>query len=325
MYLAPQNWKMMKLKYSLILGTVFSFGLIGCNNDDEGGGQEIEERDPVEQAMEDEEALTEYLKTHFYNYEDFENPAEDFDYQVRIDTLDSDNADKTPISESDDLVTKTVERNDVEYNLYILKVREGAGERPKFTDSVYVSYEGQLLNRTVFDGSENPLWFQLMGTVVQTNQGLTISGGTVPGFANTFPEFRTSTGYKENSDGTISWNNDYGIGAVFMPSGLGYFSGSQGGIPPYSPLVFTFKLHGMEEADHDGDGIPSWMEDLDGDGNVLNDDTDGNGIPDYSDNDDDGDGTPTRDEIEINEDGSIELTDSNDDGTPDYLDPDTFQ
>ncbi len=130
---------------------------------------------------------------------------------------------------------------------------------------------------------------------------------------------------KENPDGTIEWNNDYGVGAVFMPSGLGYFSRSQGGIPPYSPLVFTFKLHGMDEADHDRDGIPSWMEDVDEDGDVLNDDTDGNGIPNYSDADDDGDGTPTRDEIEINEDGSIDFTDSNDDGVPDYLDPDTFQ
>ena len=66
------------------------------------------------------------------------------------------------------------------------------------------------------------------------------------------------------------------------------------------------------------------MEDLDGDMNVFNDDTDENNYPNNSDADDDGDGTPTRDEIVINEDGSIEFPDQNGDGVPDYLDKETF-
>jgi hypothetical protein len=56
-------------------------------------------------------------------------------------------------------------------------------------------------------------------------------------------------------------------------------------VPSYSPLVFSFKLFELQRLDQDGDGIPSYLEDLDGDGysrvlatGVLNpDDTDGDG------------------------------------------------
>jgi hypothetical protein len=32
----------------------------------------------------------------------------------------------------------------------------------------------------------------------------------------------------------------------------------------YSPLVFSFKLFELQRLDQDGDGIPSYLEDLDG-------------------------------------------------------------
>lgn len=47
----------------------------------------------------------------------------------------------------------------------------------------------------------------------------------------------------------------------------------------------------------DNDGIPSEFEDLDGDGNLENDDTDGDGVPNYLDDDDDGDNVKTIDEF----------------------------
>src|SRR5690606_40517854 len=61
------------------------------------------------------------------------------------------------------------------------------------------------------------------------------------------------------------------------------------------------------------------------DGDLYNDDTDNDGFTNHSDPDDDGDGTPTRLEIIINEDGTIEMPDTNGDGTPNYLDPDYFE
>ncbi len=78
--------------------------------------------------------------------------------------------------------------------------------------------------------------------------------------------------------------------------------------------------------DTDGDGIPNWRDpDDDGDGvptavELIYDDTDGDGIPDYLDDDDDGDGVLTRDE-DYNRSGDPSDGDRNGDGVPDYLDP----
>ena len=52
-------------------------------------------------------------------------------------------------------------------------------------------------------------------------------------------------------------------------------------------------------------------------------DTDEDGLPNYVDADDDGDGRPTADEIEIDEDGNITYPDSDNDGIVDYLDSDS--
>ena len=114
---------------------------------------------------------------------------------------------------------------------------------------------------------------------------------------------------------------DYGIGAVFIPSGLAYYQfPSTNVISPYEQLIFTFELFASEIADHDGDGIPSYMEDLNGNQYLWDDDTDGNGVPNYLDVDDDGDGRLTKDEIIVHEDGTIEFPDTNGNGIPDYLD-----
>ena len=71
--------------------------------------------------------------------------------------------------------------------------------------------------------------------------------------------------------------------------------------------------------DADNDSVADVLEDVDGDGNLDNDDTDGDSIPNYLDEDDDNDGINT-----INEDydGDNDPTndDTDDDGIPNYLD-----
>lgn len=313
----------MRLNKFLITSLLIAVFATSCDNDDDPGPEPIPERDRSEQEIEDREALEEYLQTHFYNYEEFENPSEDFDYRIRIDTINEANADKTPLFQSDLLETKTVTRDDVDYTIYILKVREGEGMQPTFADSVYVSYKGQLLNGTTFDSAITPIWFDLPGYETRGPQGqLVLAGGTITGMSQALIEFRGASDFEVEPDGTITWT-DYGIGAVFMPSGLGYFSSARPAIPAYSPLVFSFHLLSVNEADHDNDGIPSRVEDLDEDGNLRNQDTDGDRISNYSDTDDDGDFIPTREEIIINEDGSITYPDTDNDGTPNYLDPDS--
>lgn len=77
-----------------------------------------------------------------------------------------------------------------------------------------------------------------------------------------------------------------------------------------------------QDTDDDGDGVDTADEDLDGDGDPTNDDTDGDGIPNCQDTDDDGDGVDTADE-DNDHDGSSSNDDSDGDGTPDYLDTDS--
>jgi hypothetical protein len=90
----------------------------------------------------------------------------------------------------------------------------------------------------------------------------------------------------------------------------------------------------MNTADHDGDGIPSILEDVNGDGYLYNDNTDAQQekasgsvfrFMNYLDADDDNDNTLTVDEITLDNEGNLVLPfpDGDNDGTPDHLDRDT--
>ena len=74
-----------------------------------------------------------------------------------------------------------------------------------------------------------------------------------------------------------------------------------------------------QDTDDDNDGVSDLNEDLNNDGNLINDDTDGDNIPNYQDTDDDGDGVDTADE-DNNNNGDVSDDDSDNDGIPDYLD-----
>jgi hypothetical protein len=106
------------------------------------------------------------------------------------------------------------------------------------------------------------------------------------------------------------------------------------------------EIDSLSCGDDDGDGVPNVFEDFNGDGNLENDDIDSDGIPNYLDNDDDGDGVLTIDEakdengnpIDTDGDGEVDYLDNDDDGdglfsnfesgdtdgngVPDYLDND---
>lgn len=74
----------------------------------------------------------------------------------------------------------------------------------------------------------------------------------------------------------------------------------------------------------DNDGIPSEFEDINGNGDLNDDDTDGDGVPNYLDDDDDGDNVKTINEF-VNYEVANNLTnalDTDGDGIPNYLDND---
>lgn len=79
------------------------------------------------------------------------------------------------------------------------------------------------------------------------------------------------------------------------------------------------ELEGLDCGDDDADGVPNAFEDFNGDGDLTNDDIDGDGLANYLDSDDDGDGVLTLDEA-FDADGNPIDTDG--DGDVDYLDDD---
>ncbi|WP_052467156.1 hypothetical protein [Psychroserpens damuponensis] len=74
----------------------------------------------------------------------------------------------------------------------------------------------------------------------------------------------------------------------------------------------------------DEDGIPAELEDINQNGNLDDDDTDNDGIPNYLDVDDDGDNVYTASENAnyTDEDGLTNALDTDNDGIPNYLDND---
>lgn len=350
----------MKIRKIIIFLITLPIIINSCNNDDDGGSTITPPRDRQEVYDEDLVKIEDYLATHFYNYEDFDfaNPYSEANdsFQLVFDTIAGDNSDKTPLIDllnnpglgMGELKVKAVTDDEgVEYDLYYLVVREGGGNSVHFTDRVYATYQGLTIpDNILFDNRVMP---QPLGLVSSD-----LESGIIRGFAETLVEFKTATGYTENGDGTVQYHG-HGIGATFIPSGLGYFNAYVNSIgDTYVPLIFKFGLFERVVTDHDADRIFSYLEDVDGNGNVYDDDTDGDLVPNYLDTDDDGDLVLTRDEIdygtytvdtnlgetepelasneyEVDREetagvitiNTIILTDTNGDGTPDYLDPDT--
>ncbi|WP_452222455.1 FKBP-type peptidyl-prolyl cis-trans isomerase [Lacinutrix salivirga] len=275
-------------KFTLTLASLVVI-VSSCKKDDDSFTP-IPDRDRTEVYNEDIIEIETYLSTHFFNYEEFEANPNSTDFQIVFDTIEGANADKIPLIDQVDfkLITDTNDES-VEYKLYFLKVREGNGASLHSTNRAFVNYEGSTFDNEVFDSAVNPIDFNLIsvGNI----------GGVVAGFREGLLEFNTAANSITNSDGTQSYE-DYGIGAVFIPSGLGYFSQATPSIPSYSPIMFKFDLVKKAETDWDLDRIPSSTEDLDNDNNPYNDDTDGDLIPNFVDNDDDGDGVLTKDELD---------------------------
>lgn len=297
------------LMRSFLLLIVITAITVSCKKDDDRNNVEPP-RDRGEQAEQSQQDIEDFLSTHFYNYEDFQNPPADFDFKIVIDTISGVNSNKIPLIEqvSYKTVTDRVEPN-VTYKMYYLDAIQGEGDPLSFADYAILTYHGLLLNRNTFDMSNIPVQFDMTGVI--------------PGFQEGLVEFNGAASFVKNEDGTIAFQ-DFGVGAIFIPTGMGYFNNPPigSGIGMYRDLVFTFQLYAVvTDIDHDNDGIPSRMEDLNENGILVDDDTDGDGIPNFLDNDDDGDGVLTRDEIIIHEDGTLEFPDSNGNGTPDYLDP----
>ena len=318
----------MKFKLYILLITILLLGF-SCGDDDDDGIVEVPEADRTEQQVIDNDSLVSFLQSHYVDESLLTNNPTILFNEIEINQLPENGELPNPDQNSlliDMVETLTTTYFDVEYEYYILKINQGGSENsPNFSDKVRVSYEGTLMDDTVFDSSSTPVDFDLTSTIA--------------GWGRVLPEYNNAEDFIVNSDGTVTYNNP-GIGIMFLPSGLGYYSAAAGTVPVYSNLIFKFKVFQSEVNDHDFDNVPSHLEDLNGDYDLTNDDTDDDTFADFVDSDDDNDGTLTIDEdlepdsdLTVDRDGDGDPTndigdgdptndDTDGDGIPNYLDPD---
>ncbi len=306
--------KTLKLSfYLLMVITIF----ISCNKDD-GPTITFVEADRTEQQVKDRDSLLNYLTTHYYNSSFFESGINHKYTDIIITELPQDedgtylempDPDQNTLL-MDDVDILTTEYFEVSYEYYILRLNQGEGESLTFTDAVRVKYEGSSVeDDEVFDSSISPISLSLVGNGFSTF-------GAIRAWQLVMPTFNTALDFS-TENGIVNYNK-FGLGVMFVPSGLAYFSGTTTG-SNYDNLIFKFELLQMEELDHDSDLVPSYIEDLNDNLNVADDDTDEDGFPNYVDLDDDGDGVAT-----INEDIDGDGDPTNDigaNGIPKYLDP----
>ena len=261
--------------------------VLSCKKDDDAGATVEPPRPLSEVAVENEAEIQEYLKTHFYNYDEFTNPPENFDYKIKIEEIPEGDTEKLPLSDfvereevlisSENLGLEDGEIN-IPHYLYYLPARAGVGPSPTVVDSIYLRYEGTRTTGDIFDSRlGEPLWFDLQGTLSEANPG-----SFVRGFKLGVTKFNSGGEIIENEDGTFEVAN-FGSGLIIMPSALGYYNSTNVGAS-YAPLIFNIQMLVAIEADHDGDGIPTKDElEIDSVGNVTLIDTYEDGIPDYLD------------------------------------------
>ena len=307
---------MNKFKYYFIL-LITTVSLFSCSKDN-NTAEIAPPRDYAVQYATDLTDIEEYLKTYYItvvNHAGFQD-----DQDVTFTKIAAGGTQPSIYSYLNSatfpkLLSRDVKLHDITYKLYYLVLREGVGESPSNVDEVHTTYRGDYLENKTVDGITTLSTTKFEEWKFEPQRANLY--GYIRGWKEIFPQFKTGNN-TSNSDGTVS-HKDFGAGVMFIPSGLAYYASGNASIPAYAPLIFSFKLYAMRRLDHEfvlsggvplatPDGIPSHLEDLDGDGYVwtkaelqtdaLNpDDTDGDGIPNFLDVDDDGDGITTKKEI----------------------------
>ncbi|WP_341222181.1 peptidylprolyl isomerase [Polaribacter atrinae] len=281
---------------------IFAFAIISiilysCSNT---SSTAVDNFDYEAQALIDNDTLVQFLKNHYFD--------------TTVDSVKAIVSGQTPLYEN--ISSMNVTENDIDYTLYYYVNNIGTPTiekgNPTVMDSVFVKYYGQRIVKTdsisaVFDYNDGQ-WFTL--------------NGVIRGWSHGFTNFKGGDNITNN--GPITYENG-GKGILFIPSGLAYGNIGSGNILSNECIFFYIDLYDfVKDTDHDNDGIPSIMEDPDGNGDPRDDDTDLNGVPNYFDEDDDGDGVLTINE-DKNNDGNPANDFSDEINNPtlaDYLNPD---
>ena len=293
----------MKMKKIYTIGiVVFLLSLVACKKDD--SPTVTPPRDRQEVYDENIVEIENYLKNNYLQVvgsdatvklidSDQVSIWDDTTYPLQYITVKND-------SRSSLLTDGRIE-DPVLYKLYYVVLNEGGGGAPKSVDSTFTAYKGWNLDNEIFDQNNNGNWFSFPEASISS----------ISGYRQILSTIKTSTVNAPTlgSDGTLSWEGtNYGNVIVFIPSGLAYFNGAVSNVGQYAPIVFQIKLFTLKERDHDRDLIGDKYEDLNFDNDFFNDDTDGDGVPDFLDIDDDDDNVVTKTELIQSNDGNGNIT-----------------
>lgn len=288
---------MTKIKNVLAL-IIFAVIIYAC---DTNTNTFVDNFDYEGQALKDNDTLVKFLKNHYFD--------------TAVDSVKTLVMGETALFDDAKLQSMPVTDLGIDYTLYyyVNNVGSPAVDKgfPSVMDSVYVKYSGQRIIKTdsisfPFDNS-NGTWFTL--------------NGVIRGWTYGFTNFKGGDNITNN--GPINYDNG-GNGVLFIPSGLAYSNLGSGAILANESIFFYIDLFEfVQDTDHDNDGVASINEDIDGNGDPRDDDTDLDGGPNYFDEDDDGDGVLTKDE-DANGDGNPanDFSDANNPTLADYLNPD---
>ena len=231
-------------------------------------------------ALEDNDSIVKFLKNNYY--------------EETLDSIKTLVSGKTSLFDDSKLITMDAKRNDIDYKLYIYRIKKGNPIDPEFgkpsddkgtpaiSDSIYAKYSGQTIVSSSelsdsFDSNTSGNWFSYERLAVR-------------GWSFGFKNFKGGYLKKEDDGSTFNGPITYlegGKGILFIPSGLSYTSINQNN---YSStlvnqnLMFTIELLDFVKfTDHDNDGIPSSDEDANNDGDLENDFSDSSSpnLPDY--------------------------------------------
>jgi FKBP-type peptidyl-prolyl cis-trans isomerase FkpA len=272
---------MSKLFFKYAFFTVLAITIISCNKD--SASNTVPLRDFNEQYLADIDSIDNFIDTHYMTV--------DANYNVTFDLIPTGGTQLSIRQQTDyplEYRMYTNEDQEVDYKIYYIKLREGNGQNPSAVDSVHVAYRGVLAKSTAaqFDYSQNPVWFKM--------------DELISGWSKIMPMFKTGT-YDTTQGPNPTTFDGYGAGVMFIPSGLAYYNNPPSlGIPVYTSLIFTFKLYELQYRDHDRDGILS-KDEVPYGSDILYDprkyDSDGDGVYNLYDIDDDGDHVLTKNEI----------------------------
>lgn len=311
-----------------ILGILtIALTVANCNKSDDSGGLPlVPPRDSKEVYTENIVSIEQYLKNNYMierngiisfdsiTSPDYNNQPTIFE-DSRLKSMVVNNEDYAAFSLADPYDrTKTIFKyaksaDTVKYKMYYLVLNEGAGKKSSPIDSIFVKRANFTLKNEKITSLNHPAtggFYSFPQTIAELRGTAAAPLRMYTGERQMLSLIKTAIEAGINPDGTSAFDEaTAGRIIAFIPAGLGQFNSGYSTLKAYHSYIADLTLVSAFERDHDLDGISSKYEvkpEKIGTELTVHDyfelDTNNNGVPNFLDIDDDGDGVPTRIELQ---------------------------